>query len=148
MRIFSLILVLATALAGQVFENKNSGPFSVTISRKGGNNLGAYEGLFFIAPVACEITSVRQRHEIAGTDGSAVTLMVKKVPSGTARASGSDVLAAGFDLKATVNTVQVGTLHGTKANYQLVAGDGLGLVPTGTLTNVDGVTVTVEFKMR
>jgi hypothetical protein len=41
-------------------------------------------GVFFTAPFKCQLVSVVERHETLGTDGSAVTIMVKKVPSGTA----------------------------------------------------------------
>lgn len=105
-----------------------------------------YDGLFFIANAAYEVTTVYERHQTAGSDAGAVTLMVQKVPSGTAKASGTDILASGINLKATADTNQTGTLHATAANYQLAAGDGLGLVTTGTLTAVDGVTVTVWLK--
>jgi hypothetical protein len=105
-------------------------------------------GVFYIAPYPVEVVSVRERHETAGSDGSAVTLMVAKVPSGTAKGSGTDVLSAGINLKGTADTNAAGSLHATAANYRLAAGDALALVPTGTLTAVDGVTVTVELKRR
>lgn len=105
-----------------------------------------FDGLFFVADAAYEIVSVKERHAVAGSDGGAVTLMVKKVPSGTAKASGTDTLSAGINMKATANTNQTGSLHGTVANIRLAAGDSLGLVPTGTLTALDGVTVAVHLK--
>lgn len=105
-----------------------------------------YDGLFFIADAPYEIVEVIERHAVAGSDTGSVTLMVKKVPSGTAKASGVDVLATGLDLKATANTNQRGTLHSTVANRRLDAGDALGVVPTGTLTGVDGVTVMVRLQ--
>lgn len=101
-------------------------------------------GIFWTAPVACIVTVVAERHEVLGTNGSAVTVMLKKVPSGTALSAGTDCLAAGIDLKATINTNQAPALHATAANYTLAAGDSLGLVATGTLTAVAGVALTVE----
>jgi hypothetical protein len=109
---------------------------------------GNYPASFFIAPYPIEIVSVRERHEVLGTDAGAVTLMLKKVPSGTAVGSGTDTLSAGINLKATINTNQSGALHGTAANLRLAAGDSLGLVTTGVLTAVAGVSVTVEYKRR
>jgi hypothetical protein len=109
---------------------------------------GNYPESFFIAPYPIEIVSVKERHTVLGTDGGAVTVMLKKVPSGTAVASGTDTLAAGISLKATINTNQSPALHATAANYRLAAGDSLGLVTTGTLTSVAGVSVTVEYKRR
>jgi len=103
-----------------------------------------YDGLFFIADAAYQVTAVIERHAVIGSDAGAVTLMVKKVPSGTAKAAGTDVLASGINLKAAADTNQAGTLHGTAGNLNLAIGDALGVVPTGTLTAVDGVTVRVS----
>lgn len=105
-------------------------------------------GVFYIAPYAVEVVSVKERHETAGSDGSAVTLNVQKVPSGTAKGSGTNLLSAGISLKGTADTNATGTLSTTVADLRLAAGDSLALVPTGTLTAVDGVTVTVELKQR
>lgn len=102
--------------------------------------------VFFVADAAYQVVSVQERHETAGADAGAVTVMLKKVPSGTAKASGTDTLSAGINLKATADTNQSGALHATVANYQLAAGDSLALVTTGTLTSVAGVTVSVELK--
>jgi hypothetical protein len=120
--------------------------FIVPVNIPGGATAADFDGLFFIAHFACKVVSVRERHAVAGTNGSAVTLMLKKVPSGTAKASGTDCLSAGIDMKATADTNQSGALHATAANYTLAAGDALGLVPTGTLTSLDGVTLTVELE--
>lgn len=99
-----------------------------------------------ILPSACKLVTVAERHQAAGTDGSAVTLMVKKVPSGTAKASGTDCLASGLDMKATADTNQAGTLHAAVANYTFAAGDAVGLVITGTPTSLDGVSLSLEFQ--
>lgn len=107
-----------------------------------------YDGSGLILPFKAQVVSVKERHQTLGTDGGAVTLMVKKVPSGTAKAAGTDVLAAGINLKAANDTNQSPALHATVANSQFAAGDAVALVTTGTLTAVDGVTVTVEFKRR
>lgn len=112
----------------------------------GGAVAADYDGVPFIADKKYEVVVVKERHGAVGTDAGAVTLMVKKVPSGTAKAAGTDVLAAGINLKAAANTAQDGTLHATLANKQLAAGDGLGLEPTGVLTAVDAVGVTVWIK--
>lgn len=116
----------------------------VTFNIPGGATAAEYDGAEFIAPYPCRVVSVRERHQTAGSDAGAVTLMVKKVPSGTAKASGSDVLSAGLNLKGTADTNQSGTISSTFANSRLKTGDALALVTTGTLTAVDGVTVTVE----
>jgi hypothetical protein len=93
-----------------------------------------------------EVVSVKERHETAGSDAGAVTLMLKKVPSGTAKGFGTDMLSAGINLKATADTIQTGALSATTANLRLAPGDSLALVTTGTLTALVGVHVQVELK--
>lgn len=92
-----------------------------------------------------KLMSARERHEVAGS-GGACTLMVTKVPSGTAKAAGTACLAAGFDLTATADTNQDGTLNATEANYMFADGDQVAGVITGTPTSVAGLNVTLEFK--
>lgn len=134
--------------AGDIYRNGilTSAYIRAVANIIGGAAAGDYDGCFFIADEACEVVSVRERHQTLGTDGGAVTLMVKKVPSATAKAAGTDILSAGLSLKSANDTNQSGTLHGTAANYQLAAGDALALVTTGTLTAVDGVSVHVVLK--
>lgn len=107
---------------------------------------GNHGTVFFVANAAYEVVSVRERHATAGNDAGAVTTMLKKVPSGTAAASGTDMLSAGISLKATANTNQSGTLHATQANYQLADGEGLACVLTGTPTTLAGMVVEVVLK--
>lgn len=121
------------------------GTHLITFNIPAGAAAGDYDGTI-VVPYAWKAVSVSERHQTLGTDGSAVTLMVKKVPSGTAKASGTDMLAAGISLKATIDTVQSPALHAAAANYTGAAGDGIGLVLTGTATAVDGVTVSVEIQ--
>ena len=119
--------------------------FYVSFNVPAGAAAADYDGNIPI-PDAAEIVSVTERHQTAGNDAGAVTVMVKKVPSGTARGSGTDTLSAGISLKGTADTNAAGSLHATPANYQFAAGDSVALVTTGTLTAVDGVSVTVKFK--
>lgn len=103
-------------------------------------------GVFLIVPVACLVTSIKEVHEVLGTDGSAVTLNVEKLTSGVAPGSGSTLLSTAFDLKATINTVQTGTLVTTSSTRSLAVNDRLALKKSGTLTAVAGVTVHVELQ--
>lgn len=103
-------------------------------------------GTFFIVPVACLITAIKEVHEVLGTDGSAVTLQIEKLTSTTVPGSGSSILSTAFDLKAAINTVRSGTLVNTAATISLAAGDRLALKKSGTLTSVAGVTVDVELQ--
>jgi hypothetical protein len=107
---------------------------------------GNFGTVFFVADAAYELVSVTERHATAGSDGSAVTAMLKKVPSGTAAGSGTDMLSAGINLKATANTNQSGSLSATAANTRLAAGDGVAVVLTGTPTALAGVCVETVWK--
>ncbi len=103
-------------------------------------------GVFFIAPFACEVVSVREAHTTAGSDAGAVTLDVEKLTGILAPDAGVSVLSATANLKGAANTVQAPALTVTAANKQLAAGDRLCFKDTGVLTAVAGVAVTVELK--
>jgi hypothetical protein len=104
----------------------------------------------FIADGPYEVIAAREVHETAGTDGSAVTLDIKKVTGTTAGTSGTTVLATTFDLKSTAKTVVTKNassgLTTTLANRKLDAGDRLFLDFTGTLTALAGGMVTIYLK--
>lgn len=104
----------------------------------------------FIANRAWQVTAVREIHSTAGTDASAVNLQVTKDTGTNAPGAGTDLLTnnsnAGFDLKGTANTVQVGTLTATVASLQLAAGDRLSVDYAGVVTALVGVVVTVTLK--
>lgn len=131
---------------------KNDGFFGVTLPvmfRAEGTSAATalnYTALFFIAQRDYYLISVTERHEVVGSDGSAVTMMLKVVPSGTAPASGTDMLTAGLSLKATANTNQTGSLVATAGGLLVPRGSGLAMVTTGTLTAVQGVTASVLLK--
>lgn len=103
-------------------------------------------GPMFIAPFPCVLIKVQERHAAAGTDASAVTLDVEKIPSGTAKGSGSTMLASTIDLKATAATVQNGSLIKTASSKTLAVGDSVGIKTSGTLTALKDVMVTLTFK--
>lgn len=122
--------------------------FSVTVRIPGTDaaTAGNYFALFFIARRPYEIISCKERHEVAGSDGSPVTFQLNKVPNGTAPASGTSILTTGLSLKSTADTLQAGTITAVIANRRLVDGDGLCLETSGTLTAVAGVSIVVELK--
>lgn len=102
----------------------------------------------FIADTAYELLEVSEAHSTLGTNGSAVTLDVKKATGTTVPASGDSMLASTFNLKAAINTVvrkslSNGGLTTTAANRQLARGDRLCLDFAGTLTALTGVCVTL-----
>lgn len=107
-------------------------------------------GVPFWIPVEgdVELVAVYERHTTAGADASAVTFMLKKVPDGTAPGSGTDMLSAGINLKATANTLQAGSLSATPANLRLTgSSDTVAAVLTGTPTSLAGVTITTVWKV-
>jgi hypothetical protein len=104
------------------------------------------DSVFFLAPMAMKIASIKYCHTVLGTHGSAVTAMVKKQNGTETSAQGDACLSASFNCKAAINTVQEGALHATAAFTRLAAGDRLSVDLTGTLTALAGVVVMVEFE--
>jgi len=96
---------------------------------------------FFIAPYAMTVTQIQEVHTV--TNGGALTLYVEKLTGTTAPASGINLMANTFNLNATANINQTAKLSPTVTVIQLNAGDRLGLVKTGTLTNIANLTVTL-----
>ena len=95
---------------------------------------------FFVANRAMKVESIIVRPLVVGSDGGAVSTLVKKAPSGTAANAGTSLHASGsFDLKGTINTNQAATLSGTASDLLLAAGDALCLDTTGTMTAARGV---------
>lgn len=91
------------------------------------------QGLF-TASGGWVLTAVKMTPRVAGTDGSAVTVMVKICDSGEAPTSGDNMLSGTLDLKGTADVPQSGTVSaGTIANGKIVALDF-----TGTLTSAVG----------
>lgn len=102
---------------------------------------------FFVAPFPCQVLAATEIHTILGTDGSAVSLQITKDATGDAPGAGTDLLAnntnAGFDMKATINTVQQAIFKTTAGILDLIAGDKLSVDFAGTATSLAGVQVTV-----
>lgn len=117
----------------------------VTVSIPGvqAQTAGNY-GIFFIAPRSCIIKSITEVHNVAGTNGSAVTLNVERLQGTETLGAGDVLLSTAFNLKATANTVQNGTLVTTGKVLGLNTGDRLALKDTGTLTTLEGVCITIE----
>jgi hypothetical protein len=113
-------------------------------------NGDAVDQAVFIADGAYVIERIDYIHETAGSDGSAVNLQVKKCTGTQAPASGTNLLtnntSAGFNCKATANTVQNGTLTATAATKTLAAGNRIALDFTGTTTALAGVLVTIVLR--
>lgn len=95
---------------------------------------------FFVAPRALVVQGIKARVTVQGSDGSAVTAVIRKVPSGTAIASGTALHSGSINLKGTNNTNATDpTLSTTPGDLELAAGDALAIDFTGTMTAATGV---------
>jgi len=104
-------------------------------------------GKFFVANRVCTVLRISESHEVLGTDVGAVTLSVERLQGVEVSGAGDDLLGGTkINLKAVKNTNQSPALTGTAAHLTLAAGDRLNLLDTGALTNVGGVTVTVDLE--
>lgn len=100
---------------------------------------------FFLSNSDYTVSRIDEVHSTLGTNGSAVTVDVKKCTGTQAAASGTTLLSAVFSLKTAINTVQNGALTATAADLRLAPGNRLAVDFTGTLTAVAGVVVVVLF---
>lgn len=102
------------------------------------------------AGAAYEVVEVIESHTVAGTDGSAVTVDVKRCASAVAPASGDTVLGSTFNLKSTANTpvskTKASGLASTQASRTIVAGQRLCLDFSGALTALAGFNIVVVLK--
>lgn len=98
----------------------------------------------FVAPRRLILQSITGRPTVAGTDGSAVTAVVKKAASATAITAGTALHSGTFNLKGTADTNQALTLSTTAADLDIAAGTCVGVDFTGTLTSATGV-ITLAF---
>jgi hypothetical protein len=92
----------------------------------------------FTATRACVVTGITGRVDTAGTDASAVTAQVRKVPTGTALTGGTVLHTGTYNLKGTANANQPLTLSTTDGALRLAAGDSIVIDFTGVLTAAAG----------
>lgn len=103
-----------------------------------------FDGQLWIADGNYELIDASERH---ATAGAAADISVVKVPSGTAKDSGTLMLAsAGFAAAGTANTVVTIGPSATVANTRVARGDGVGIKLSGASAALDGVSVTVRLK--
>jgi hypothetical protein len=98
-----------------------------------------------VMPRAMRVRSIIVRPTVAGTDAGAVTVAVRKVPSGTALGSGTLLHSGTGNLKGTINVNQ--TLALTPDNCNIAAGEALALDFTGVGTAAVGA-VTIMLSPR
>lgn len=108
--------------------------------------VAANYGHFWIAPWPCFVERISEVHSSAGTDGGSVTLNIEKLTDGVSIGSGTAILSTAFNLKATANTTQEGTLTATLVDRRLSTGNRLAMKSSGTLTSVANVTIMVEVR--
>lgn len=101
-------------------------------------------GYIFTTPFPCEVLSVIEKHDIAGTVSP--VLDVLKVPNGTTLGSGISILATTFDLTSTADTAVMKQGLTLNTNRSLSPLDSIALKMTGTLTTLEGVVVTLYLK--
>ena len=118
----------------------NGGFVPVTISY----NVPAADITFFVADRPYVVQGIRGRVDVAGT-GGACTATIRKVPSGTALASGTALHSSTYNLVGTAATMQSLTLSTTASDLLLAAGDCIAFDLTGTATSAVGaITVTLN----
>lgn len=121
------------------------GIFNLSCHLKGADaGTAANYGKFWIAPYKCKVLGVTEIHGHVGGTSAAVTL--ERLQGTEALNSGDDLLTSVFDLTATADTLQEGTLTATTANLTLEAGDRLALKDSGTMTAATDVDVTVQLQ--
>jgi len=99
-------------------------------------------GYFAVAPVALEVVDIRATWTTGSTSGTA---KVVKGAAGTAVGSGTDMTAT-VTLAGTANTPVSAAPVATVAATRVAAGEQLGIVYAGTMTNLVGGVITVRFR--
>lgn len=102
-------------------------------------NASAVDKVAFVATRRYIVKAITGRPTVAGTDGSAVTAVIKKAASATAITSGTALHSSTYNLKGTADTIQALTLSTTAADLEIPAGTAIGIDFTGTLTSATGV---------
>lgn len=129
-------------------EIENKDGFYITVNLTGVlAQTSGYYGAFFTARHPFEVLRASEVHTVAGSDAGAVSVDIEKVEGTTAIGSGTSVLASTFDLKSTANTVVYKEAYNLSSARILKEGDRLALKVSGTLTDLQGVQITLYCKM-
>ena len=102
-------------------------------------NASAVDKVAFVATRRYIVKAITGRPTVAGTDGSAVTAVIKKAASATAITAGTALHSSTYNLKGTADTIQALTLSTTASDLEIPAGTAIGVDFTGTLTSATGV---------
>lgn len=113
-----------------------------SVSFIGQTTEAATDRTIFTATQGCKVIACSEVHGVAA--GGASALQLSKETGTSAPGAGTDLLTStGFDLNATANTVQTGTLIATAATLTLAAGDRLSLDWANAIQSSAGINVTV-----
>lgn len=119
---------------------------SVFVNLVGQTTEAATDRADFVAPYPMYVKSLTCVFGVAA--GGASKLQVSKDTATDAPGAGTDLLsdntAAGFDLNATANTVQYGTIVTTAGARKLAKGDRLSVDFANTIQSTAGLVVTAE----
>lgn len=96
------------------------------------------DAVFFTADRGYRVTGIRWRVDIAGTDLSAVSAVIRKVASGAAVSAGTALHTGSLDLKSSANGAGSLTLSSTASDLVLAAGDSLAVDLSGLATAAQG----------
>lgn len=130
---------VSTGTPGLVKINGNAGLTCATFFTIGAP-AAATDSVFFIATRPLYVVSISQVHAVAA--GGASTLQVTKDTATDVPGAGADLLDSAFDLNATANTVQAGTVVSTVATRTLAAGDRLAVDFADAIQASSGIAVT------
>ena len=130
---------VSTGIPGEFQSNGDANQFFATYNRAAPT---AVDEVFFIAPRACIVKSIKQMHGVAA--GGTSTMTVMKDTGTTAAGGGTSLHQSGsFNLNATANTVQSATVSTTVATISLAAGDRLSAHWLNAIQSTAGIAVTV-----
>ena len=101
-------------------------------------NASSVDKVAFVATRRYIVKAITGRPTVAGTDGGAVTAVIKKAASATAITSGTALHSSTYNLKGTADTIQALTLSTTASDLLLAVGDALSYDLTGTATSAVG----------
>lgn len=100
-------------------------------------NAASVDKVAFVATRDYVVYAITGRPTVAGTDGGAVTAVIKKAASATAITAGTALHSSTYNLKGAADTIQ--SLSVTAADSVIPAGTCIGIDFTGTLTSATGV---------
>lgn len=133
---------VSTGVPGTVQVNGNSSLICATFYTQGAPAANT-DTVFFVATRPLFLVSASQVHSVAA--GGTSTAQITKDTSTDAPGAGTDLLSAAFNLNATANTVQTGSLIATVASKTFAAGDRLAVDFADAVQSSAGIAITACF---